>query len=195
MSESIIKKIKTIQVTRNVEKEVLVKKIFKEKVDIELTDLLEDEIHQLDKETAHAVAVAFRKLYLEYKQISVEQNDILSSLNQEPPLSPQATEVETNTNVSNEDSKATENNPRDGNAGGSGHSGVVGANHGESSKYHYTYWNSKRKKWMNNFANDVFDDEILCAISADNWLRENDTKNRPFNADEFAEVMEHGGSK
>ena len=161
-------------------------------VDVIPSDLTIKEIKSLPDQYHLPLVLYFNKLYNEYKTITEEQSKVIQDhlKNQQHTQDYDLQNVSIHTERPVEYRKTAVVNPSGVMLGS-----VVGNKVGKTSKYHYTYWNNKRGKWMNNFTNEIFDDEILCAISADNWLRTNDTKNRPLNVDEFPEIMKHGGSK
>lgn len=170
-------KIKTISVKREVIREVMVQKKFKENVDVELTDLTVDEIYQLPLELSRAVSVAFKKLYEEYKSISAEQSGLINFIS-EPTLNPQATEAEEGVKIPIDDQTPVTGHPH---VGSGSNEALIGNKHDHAtSKFHYVFWNTGRKKWCNTMTNDAFDSEIACASFVDSHLDKigDDTKPR-----------------
>ena len=81
MNQNQPQKLKTIKVQRVVEEEVLVKRKVKKDVQVELTDLTEDEIGSLPLEYTRAVAIGYKKLYQEILQFTKQELEALKAQN------------------------------------------------------------------------------------------------------------------
>ncbi len=189
------KKINTVQVTRKVEKEITYTKLVDEKMNVLFEELTEDDISTLDHEEAKAVAVAFRKLYLEYKSIATDQIELLKFVSPEPPLSIPSTKQDktskdkVDTNTQRESKEAVTEHSRNGGEGGSNDE-LIGNKVGSTSKYHYVYFDRTQQCYRTTHTNIKYKTEIEAALASDIWLEQTGDKKRPKNADEFKEVKE-----
>lgn len=185
--ESLTKKIKTIKVKRTVEREVTVLRKFEEDVDVFLTDLTEPDLDSIkDADLIRAVAIGFMKLYNEFRDISLEQGEVIKqSIPPEPTPIPLAPTEETITakrgSNKSKQKEAVTDDP---------YESTKGIKVGKSSKYHYTYFDSTYKCWKTNDERRSYKDEVLAALGADTYLDRIGDEKRPRNRDNFPEIME-----
>ncbi len=185
------KKIQKIKITRKVEKTVTYKKIIDKEVEVEPRELSEDEIYSLDAKYAQAMAVFYKRKYEEAMDLNSEilntcKHTVITTKT-EPQQATQDIKIEKTDNVSPEQNKAVVSHPRN-DIG-------IGSKKGISSKYHYVYYDRTNTCWKSCFESTRYKTEIEAALAADEWVKNNDNKKkRPFNRNEFKEVMEAYGS-
>lgn len=183
--EPTLQKIKTIKLKRIVEREVTVLRKFKEDVDVPLSDITEPDLDSIkDVELLRIVAIAFKRLYDEYRDISKEQSKVIQKfLQEEPPrdiIVPPLDTVVPDTGFKSVETKTVSGHP---------HEGIVGNKKGVTSEYHYVFFDKTKECWKTTFESQCHKNEIDAALGADLYLtRTIDTK-RPMNRNEFPEVM------
>ena len=180
------KKISTIQVKRKVEQTYV--RMVEKSVAVEPHDLTVIEIEELSSEYHLPLVLFFRKQYHELKTLTQEQRKTIQSYLQNHQHTQSDIQPYDLSNVSIHTDRPVEYRSKTTSHPRASTEGIVGKKVGRSSIYHYVYWTLQRKKWMNNFTNETFDDEVACAKSADAWLKANDDKNRPLNREEFPEL-------
>jgi len=196
------KKIKTLKVIREVEKEITYVKFVKESVDVSFEDLTTEDIDTLSHKESIAVAKAYKDLYLQAKGIVSDFIENSNTPVTEPTLNTTDTidvveviEDEVDAIVPVNPVKTAMKHPRS-NGGvrvGSGESNdeMIGNKHEKASSiYHYVFWSRNQQSWRTIHNNIKHDTEIEAALASDGWLDEVGDKVRPLNRKEFPEIME-----
>ena len=188
--------IETVQVEKVIE-QTYTRKV-KKKMDLKLDEISDQDIDLLDNKSLHIVTRAFKKLYLEYKDIALEQDKLLKSFAEDRTTNPPAMN---DTKDNDADSQNKSDKELEGGydtperrktlRSSPVHNNMpIGTKRGKTSKYHYVYWNKNHRKWVVVMDKRHFDSEVEAALYSDALLDKRGDTLRPRNRNKHPEIRE-----